>query len=230
MNWFRPNSSAGPITSGFGPRGPIPGAPDASRYHLGVDLRAGTLGVSSDIYATATGFVRRIYQTPLGAWVLELDHGGGVRSRYAHMQRAGISVGVGAPVVGGQRIAAASKSGAPTIHLHFEILVNGSQVDPVPFLRARGVNLSVTSVSNPVGTGGSVAKPSIPGAPAPLIPEGDDMLLIRDNGSGAVMLVIGGVGAQVLGSDYAAFQKAGVPVAGVSAEQYRIASTRFLNR
>lgn len=171
MSWHRPNSTAGGITSPFGPRGPIPGAPDASRYHLGVDLRAGTLGISSDLFAAEDGRVRRIYKTPLGAWVLEIDHGGGVMTRYAHMQRNGISVSVGDRVTGGQRVAAASKSGAPTIHLHFEVLVNGKQVDPVPFLRARGVNLAVTSTSGGGSNTGTATKPpSIPGAPAPIIP------------------------------------------------------------
>lgn len=145
MSWHRPNSTAGPITSPFGKRGPIPGAPDASTYHLGVDLRAGTLGVTSDIYAATAGTVRRIYKTPLGAWVLELDHGDGVRTRYAHMQQAGIAVKVGAKVAGGQRVAAASNSGAPTVHLHFEVLINGTQVDPVPYLKARGVDLTITT-------------------------------------------------------------------------------------
>lgn len=174
MSWHRPNAPSGPITSGFGKRGPIPGAPNASTYHLGVDLRAGTLSVTSDIYAATAGTVRRIYQTPLGAWVLELDHGKGVRTRYAHMQRAGIAVKVGAKVAGGQRIAAASNSGAPTVHLHFEVLIDGTQIDPVPYMKARGVDLTATTVAKPGGGTGSITVPTIPGAPAPITPE-DDM-------------------------------------------------------
>ncbi|KZM34556.1 M23 family metallopeptidase [Oerskovia enterophila] len=173
MSWHRPNSTAGKITSPFGKRGPIPGAPNASTNHLGVDLRAGTAGVSNDIYAVTAGTVRRIYKTPLGAWVLELDHGGGVRTRYAHMQRAGIAVTVGAKVAGGQRVAAASNSGAPTVHLHFEVLIDGVQVDPVPYLRARGIDLTTTTVAKPGGGTGSITTPTIPGAPAPITPEDD---------------------------------------------------------
>lgn len=152
MTWHRPNSAAGRITSPFGPRGPIAGAPNASRYHLGVDLRAGTLTVPADIYAAAAGEVRTIYRTPLGAWVLELDHGDGVRTRYVHMQRAGIFVAVGDRVAGGQRVAAASNSGAPTVHLHFEVLVGGKQVDPVAYLAVRGVDLSVTTTTSGSGS------------------------------------------------------------------------------
>lgn len=175
MSWHRPNAPSGPITSPFGKRGPIPGAPNASTYHLGVDLRAGTLGVTSDIYAATAGTVRRIYKTPLGAWVLELDHGGGVRTRYAHMQQAGIAVKVGAKVTGGQRVAAASNSGAPTIHLHFEVLLDGVQVDPVPYLRARGVDLTVTTTSKPGAGTGSISPPALP-TPPTLTPPGKDQL------------------------------------------------------
>ncbi len=172
MRWHRPNSAAGRITSPFGPRGPIVGAPNASRLHLGVDLRAGTLTVPADIYAAAAGTVRRIYKTPLGAWVLELDHGDKVWTRYVHMQLPGIAVKVGDRVTGGQRVAAASNSGAPTIHLHFEVLIGGKQVDPVPWLQARGVDLAVTTAASGTGTTAGL-KPAPPLIHTPI--QEDDM-------------------------------------------------------
>lgn len=193
MAWHRPNSAAGRITSPFGPRGPIAGAPDASRYHLGVDLRAGALAVAADIYAAAAGTVRRIYRTPLGAWVLELDHGDKTWTRYVHMQRSGIFVDVGQKVTAGQRVAAASNSGAPTIHLHFEVLIGGKQIDPVPWLKARGVDLTVTSTGSTSGaTAGLKPAPPIATAaittPAPTPQEDPDMArLIQCNGSQAVV-------------------------------------------
>lgn len=193
MAWHRPNSAAGRITSPFGQRGPIAGAPDASRYHLGVDLRAGTLTVPADIYAAAAGKVRRIYKTPLGAWVLELDHGDKVWTRYVHMQRSGIHVGVGDKVAGGQHVADASNSGAPTVHLHFEVLIGGKQIDPVPWLKARSVDLTVTSTSSTTGaTAGLKPAPPITTAPiatpAPAPQEDPDMArLIQCNGSQAVV-------------------------------------------
>lgn len=193
MTWHRPNSSAGKITSPYGPRGPIAGAPDASRYHLGVDLRAGTLGVTSDIYAAAAGTVRRIYKTPLGAWVLELDHGDKVWTRYVHMQLPGIAVKVGDRVSGGQRVAAASNSGAPTVHLHFEVLINGRQVNPVPWLKARGVDLTATSTASGSTAGASAAlKPtatiSIEAITIPSHQE-DPMLVLADTKTGLVAAV-----------------------------------------
>lgn len=179
MAWHRPNSAAGRITSPFGPRGPIAGAPNASRLHLGVDLRAGTLTVPSAIYAAAAGTVRRIYRTPLGAWVLELDHGDKVWTRYVHMQRAGIFVDVGDRVIGGQHVAAASNSGAPTVHLHFEVLIRGAQVDPVPWLKARGVDLTVTTTTASSGSTTGL-KPAPPITIPPIPQEEDDMFTDAD--------------------------------------------------
>ena len=71
---------------------------------------------------------------------------------------------------------------------------------------------------------------AIPPIPTRLPVQEDDMLLIRDNSTGAVMLVLGGVGSAVLGPDYASFQRAGVPVVGVTTEGFAIASNRYLNR
>ena len=184
MTWHRPNSPAGRITSPFGPRGAIAGAPDASRNHLGVDLRAGTLTVPAAVYAAAAGTVRQIYKTPLGAWVLELDHGDKTWTRYVHMQRAGIFVDVGDRVAGGQHVAAASNSGAPTVHLHFEVLIGGTQVDPVPWLQARGVDLAVTTTTSSAGStaglapGTPIATPAIT-QPAPPVQE--DIMFIISN-------------------------------------------------
>ena len=179
MTWHRPNSAAGRITSPFGPRGPIAGAPDASRYHLGVDMRAGTLGVTSDIYAAASGVVRHIYKTPLGAWVLELDHGDKIWTRYVHMQLPGIAVQVGQKVTGGQRVAAASNSGAPTVHLHFEVLIGGKQVDPVPWLKARGVDLTAVTTATGGGTSTGLAPSKPITTPTITLPE-DDMTPDQD--------------------------------------------------
>jgi murein DD-endopeptidase MepM/ murein hydrolase activator NlpD len=143
VTWHRPNDPAGKITSPFGQRvAPYPGA---STYHLGVDLRAGTYGVDGSIYAAHDGMVSSRYVTPMGAQVVVIDHGGGLKTYYVHMPADGVYVARGQHVAGGQRIAIAGKTGAATVHLHFETRVNGTAVDPVPFMRARGVDLTVTA-------------------------------------------------------------------------------------
>ncbi len=67
-----------------------------------------------------------------GNWI-EIDHGGGYRTRYAHLSRYGFAVSVGQYVYRGQRIANADKTGnADGDHLHFELRYYGTAVDPYP--------------------------------------------------------------------------------------------------
>ncbi len=74
-----------------------------------------------------------------GNFVL-IDHGGGVETAYGHIRDGGIGVTVGEHVVAGQPIAQVGSTGASTgCHLHLEVRVNGVQIDPYPFLAARGV-------------------------------------------------------------------------------------------
>ena len=166
MTWHRPNAHDGRITSGFGSR--TPPFPGASAYHEGVDLRAGVHGVDGSVYAAADGRVTRRYVTPMGANVIVLDHGDGITTRYVHMPSDGIYVDVGDRVDGGQRIAIAGKTGAATVHLHFETRIKGVAVNPVPFLEERGITL--TSLTAPAAGGGSATAP-------PMSEEDDDMPL-----------------------------------------------------
>jgi len=72
-----------------------------------------------------------------------IKHGNGTYSQYAHLSR--VSVKVGQVVATGQRIALSGNTGNSSgPHLHFEIRTTanyGSAVDPVAFLRAKGVTL-----------------------------------------------------------------------------------------
>lgn len=117
------------VTSYFGPRrAPTNGA---STYHRGIDI-AGASGTA--IYATASGVVSRRYYTFGGGNQIEIDHGNGVKSVYKHLSRYNVSVGQS--VSKGQRIASMGNTGISTgPHLHFEILINGTQVNPLPYIR-----------------------------------------------------------------------------------------------
>jgi murein DD-endopeptidase MepM/ murein hydrolase activator NlpD len=67
--------------------------------------------------------------------VIEVDHGFGVRTIYAHLRR--FRVAKGARVTAGQRIADMGSSGRSTgSHLHYEIHVQGRPVDPRRFIEA----------------------------------------------------------------------------------------------
>ena len=117
-------------SSGFGVRfDPFTGHP---AFHSGLDF-AGAF--STPIMATAPGVVSFTgVRTGYGN-TIEIDHGGGFKTRYAHLQA--IAVGVGQRVAVGQRIGAMGSTGRSTgPHLHYEIWVDGKAQNPDRFLRA----------------------------------------------------------------------------------------------
>ncbi|MBO1770903.1 M23 family metallopeptidase [Agrococcus sp. TF02-05] len=108
------------------------------KLHAGIDIAA---GCGTPIFAPAAGTVvfrgRDIY----GANILYINHGGGIQTEYAHMSQPA-SVGYGARVSRGQVVGYEGNTGHSTgCHLHFQVRVNGSLVNPEPFLNARGVYL-----------------------------------------------------------------------------------------
>lgn len=107
----------------------------ASWYHMALDLAApyGTpiVAAKSGVVSTAsTGG----YNYGYGDYV-EIDHGGGYKSLYAHMEA--VNVSVGQQVVGGSTvigwIGMTGRTTGP--HTHFEIRVNGASVNPLPYLQ-----------------------------------------------------------------------------------------------
>lgn len=134
--WARPAS--GHITSGFGHR--VSPCGGCSSYHQGTDIGA---SCNWPIYAASTGQV--VYAGWFGGYgnMVEIDHGGGVHTRYGHIVNGGIMVSVGQWVTVGQQIARVGTTGASTgCHLHFEVRINGSAINSVPFMAARGITIS----------------------------------------------------------------------------------------
>ena len=116
------------VTSGFGYRiHPIFGT---SRLHAGIDLRGST---GTPILAAGDGVVVSAgWRGGYGNTVI-IDHGGSLATLYAHQSR--IYVGTGAKVRRGQAIGAVGSTGQSTgPHLHFEVRVNGTPVDPLNYL------------------------------------------------------------------------------------------------
>lgn len=127
---------AGWISDPFGPR---PDAPVAgvNPFHDGTDIAA---GCGTPVHAAGSGTV--VWAGWLGTYgnFVLIDHGGGVQTGYAHNSQ--IDVSVGQRVGSGQTISLVGTTGASTgCHLHFEVRVGGSGIDPVPFMRARGVTI-----------------------------------------------------------------------------------------
>ncbi|HEX9415590.1 MAG TPA: peptidoglycan DD-metalloendopeptidase family protein [Gaiellaceae bacterium] len=100
------------------------------RMHEGIDI---AVGYGTPIQAAAAGTV--IYTGWEGGYgnLIVIDHGGGLATAYAHQER--FAVGNGAHVAQGQVIGYVGCTGhcyGP--HLHFEVRVNGSAVDPLGYL------------------------------------------------------------------------------------------------
>jgi murein DD-endopeptidase MepM/ murein hydrolase activator NlpD len=117
-----------PVSSGFGRRtDPFTGLP---ALHTGIDYPA---PYGTPILASAGGRVR--YAGPRGPYgkTVEIDHGGGLVTRYGHASR--ILVRVGDILLPGQNIAAVGSTGRSTgPHLHFEVLREGVPVHPESYL------------------------------------------------------------------------------------------------
>ena len=98
--------------------------------HPGIDIGA---GMGASIHAAAPG--RVIVAGYSGGYgnLIVIDHGNGLATAYAHQSRLGVSVGQ--EVSQGQVIGYVGSTGFSTgPHLHFEVRVNGSPVDPMGYL------------------------------------------------------------------------------------------------
>lgn len=105
-----------------------------SRPHEGIDVSA---PMGAPIVAPAGGVVQRVtWETGYGN-VLEIDHGDGIITKYAHCSK--IVVRPGQKVKRGQTIANVGSTGLSTgPHVHYEIHVNGKVVDPLTFVLPDG--------------------------------------------------------------------------------------------
>jgi murein DD-endopeptidase MepM/ murein hydrolase activator NlpD len=118
------------ISSGFGYRAdPFSGGP---ALHAGLDFR-GPIG--APIYSAAKGTVRFVGVRPGYGKSVEVDHGNGLMTRYAHM--SGFRARIGQPVQAGEVIGLIGNTGRSTgPHLHFEVRIHDRPVNPRPFLEA----------------------------------------------------------------------------------------------
>lgn len=129
-NWVHPLRVGNPTSSCFGMRW--------GRMHKGIDYPA---PYGTSIKAVGAGTIVKAGWVYGGYGISVLiSHGNGLYTHYAHASR--LAVSVGQRVVPGQTIAYVGSTGDSTgNHLHFEVHANGvwSQINPGPWLRARGV-------------------------------------------------------------------------------------------
>ena len=120
--------SGGRQSSGFGRRkAPTKGA---STYHKGVDWAT---PVGTAVMASSAGTVAKAGWGSGYGYVVYINHADGRQTRYGHLSK--VLVSPGQTVSQGQKIGLSGNTGVSTgPHLHFEILINGAQVNPLNYL------------------------------------------------------------------------------------------------
>lgn len=126
----RPVETGWPSSSYGLRKDPFNGNP---RMHRGLDFASAE---GTPVLATGAGIVTFAGRRGAYGNFIEIDHGGGLRTRYAHMHR--IDVKVGDVVTRGQYIATVGSTGRSTgPHVHYEVLENGRHVNPSAFVQSR---------------------------------------------------------------------------------------------
>lgn len=126
--WLKP--AQGPLSSPFGIRWGV--------LHGGTDIAA---PFGSTVIASHDGVVS------IARWyggygnLVEINHGNGIVTRYGHNSK--LLVKEGQKVKAGDPIAQIGSTGDSTgPHCHFEVRIDGTPTDPIPWLRARGLDLA----------------------------------------------------------------------------------------
>ena len=121
--------SSGYISSGYGHRrDPFSGR---KHFHLGVDFESKS-GV--DVLAVADGVVAFAGRQGGYGNMVEIDHGNGYSTRYAHNRK--LLIEVGQRVKKGEKLALMGSTGRSTgPHVHFEVLQDGKQINPSKFIK-----------------------------------------------------------------------------------------------
>lgn len=112
------------------------GAPDPNGTpHRGMDISgSGVNGATISAAGNGTVIVASYAHSSYGNYIV-IDHGGGIKTLYAHC--SALWVGVGTPVVTGTAIGAVGATGFVTgPHLHFEVLLNNATQNPLAYLKA----------------------------------------------------------------------------------------------
>ncbi len=127
---FARPTAASPRTSGFGVRfDPFTRRP---ALHSGLDFGGATM---TPVLSTGPGVVAFTGVRSGYGNTIEIDHGRGLKTRYAHLRSIGVTPGQRVAV--GQRIGGMGSTGRSTgTHLHYEVWVNGRAQNPDRFLKA----------------------------------------------------------------------------------------------
>lgn len=130
----------GPLSSPFGPRSLLPG----KTFHNGIDI---AVPLGTPVRATGDGVVRFVGNTDGYGLRVEIDHGNGLVTLYAHLSET--NVVPGQRVRRGEVIAKSGNTGSSTgPHLHYEVRQNGKAIDPWPLLQSSsGLTVGTSAVA-----------------------------------------------------------------------------------
>ena len=118
----------GIVSSDYGWR--VSPVTDKRGFHVGLDIAA---NLGDPIYAPADGIVLRTGEKKLLGKFIILEHAGGVTTKYGHLNE--ILVDEGQEIQRGEQIASVGITGRTTgAHLHYEILIEGNNIDPKLFI------------------------------------------------------------------------------------------------
>lgn len=102
--------------------------------HSGLDIES---FLGAEVKAAADGIVEKVEEDPLMGIVITIDHGDGIKTRYANLSTANM-VTEGQSVKAGQIISGVGRTAGSEIldppHLHFELLINGKPVNPEEYM------------------------------------------------------------------------------------------------
>lgn len=123
------------ITSKFGKRNT--GISGASTNHKGIDLGRDWTRTETTVHSVKKGIVVKNYWNDYRGWVIVIQHDG-FQTLYQHL-KAQSPLKVGTEVYAGQEIGVMGNTSNPaklsiSMHLHFELLINDTPIDPEPYL------------------------------------------------------------------------------------------------
>ena len=132
------------LSSAFGLRmHPVHGT---MRMHSGLDFAAPEGAV---VAATQDGKIAYMGQRSGYGTVVEVDHGGGVQTLYAHLSALNDALNVGQRITAGTELGRAGSTGTSTApHLHYEIRINDKPVSPLADTRLRGAEPDAQTATN----------------------------------------------------------------------------------
>ena len=107
---------------------------EAWKIHTGIDI---STEEGADVFAVEKGEVTKVFSHPMLGNTVEITHDGGIISRYSNLSSNGLPT-VGTTVDSGAKIGCVGDSAiselADEAHLHFEMLVNNSSVNPLDYI------------------------------------------------------------------------------------------------